>query len=221
MSSDGRSSRGASGQERDQRSAQGQERGIGDVQPSGERRQDGRSEQESEYGLEYEHGRSPDSIRRPGGGPPPLCLPHRATAFSGGGRRQCQGATCLRGPSCAAAALAKCCVDGGNDAARCAVVSCGASDPIFGRRANGEESHLAPAVRTFRFERNGQSDTITDFRSIYFESTLDEAQEVPPNADSAGIDGTGAGVLNFARTDFDFSLDINGIDLTGGPASTT
>lgn len=72
--------------------------------------------------------------------------------------------------------------------------------------------------QTFLFERNGQYDSISDFRSLYFESTLDEAQEVPPNGDIAGIDGTGTGVRNFARTEFDFSLDINGIDLSGGPA---
>jgi Ca2+-binding RTX toxin-like protein len=72
--------------------------------------------------------------------------------------------------------------------------------------------------QNFLFERNGQSDTITDFRSLYFESTLNEAQEVPPNANIAGIDGTGTGVLHFGSIRFDFSIDINGIDLNGGPA---
>ena len=62
---------------------------------------------------------------------------------------------------------------------------------------------------------------IRDFRSLYFDSTLDEAQEVPPNADIAGIDGTGTGALNFARTRFEFPLEIEGIDLAGGGARTT
>ena len=84
----------------------------------------------------------------------------------------------------------------------------------FGR-AKWRISRSTPAVRISCFERDGQSDRITDFRSVYFEATLDEAQEVPPNTDLAGIDGTGTGVLNFARDGFEFSLDINGIDLDG------
>jgi Ca2+-binding RTX toxin-like protein len=77
---------------------------------------------------------------------------------------------------------------------------------------------LGAGAQAFRLQRNGQSDTIIDFRSSYFVSTLNEAQEVPPNANIAGIDGTGTGVLNFARTEFNFLLDINGINLNGGPA---
>jgi Ca2+-binding RTX toxin-like protein len=73
---------------------------------------------------------------------------------------------------------------------------------------SGNQDHL--------LERNGSDDRIVDFRSLYFESTLDEAQEVPPNDDDADIDGTGTGVLNFERDRFEFSLDINGIDLGGG-----
>jgi Ca2+-binding RTX toxin-like protein len=65
-------------------------------------------------------------------------------------------------------------------------------------------------------ERDGSDDRIVDFRSLYFESTLDEAQEVPPNDDDADIEGTGTGVLNFDRDRFEFSLDIDGIDLEGG-----
>ena len=77
---------------------------------------------------------------------------------------------------------------------------------------------LGAGAQAFRLQRNGQSDTITDFRSLYFMSTLTEAQEVPPNANIAGIDGTGTGVVNSARTEFNFVLDINGINLNGGPA---
>ena len=62
------------------------------------------------------------------------------------------------------------------------------------------------------------ADRITDFRAQYFEATLDEAQEVPPNPDIAGISGTGVGALNFARSEFDFHLEIEGIDLAGGGA---
>jgi Ca2+-binding RTX toxin-like protein len=67
------------------------------------------------------------------------------------------------------------------------------------------------------FEHDGRRDTIADFKSRYFKSTLDEAQEVPPNPDIPGISGTGTGVLNFAGTEFDFELEIEGIDLAGGP----
>jgi Ca2+-binding RTX toxin-like protein len=77
---------------------------------------------------------------------------------------------------------------------------------------------LGAGRQNFVFERDGTSDTITDFRSLYFESTLDESQEVPPNADIAGIDGTGTGTLNFTRSRFEFSIDINGINLAGGAA---
>ena len=77
---------------------------------------------------------------------------------------------------------------------------------------------LGSGRQNFRFERNGESDRITDFKSTYFEASLDEAQEAPPNDDIAGIDGTGTGVLDFARERFEFSLDIDGINLDGGPA---
>lgn len=76
---------------------------------------------------------------------------------------------------------------------------------------------LGPGRQDFVFERNGESNTITDFRSAYFTATLTEAQEAPPNADIPGIDGTGRGVLNFAHSRFAFTLYINGINLLGGP----
>ena len=65
---------------------------------------------------------------------------------------------------------------------------------------------LGAGRQDFVFERNGDTDTIRDFRSLYFEAALDEAQEVPPNSDIAGIDGTGTGALNFDRTRFEFTL---------------
>ena len=77
---------------------------------------------------------------------------------------------------------------------------------------------LGSGRQTFLLERTGGSDRITDFRAQYFEATLDEAQEVPPNPDIAGISGTGVGALNFARSEFDFHLEIEGIDLAGGGA---
>jgi Ca2+-binding RTX toxin-like protein len=77
---------------------------------------------------------------------------------------------------------------------------------------------LGAGRQDFLLERDGDADTIRDFRSLYFESSLDEAQEVPPNPDIEEIEGTGTGVLNFARTRFEFSLDIDGIDLGGGGA---
>jgi len=77
---------------------------------------------------------------------------------------------------------------------------------------------LGAGRQDFVFGRNGEADTIRDFRSLYFESILDESQEVPANNDIAGIDGTGTGALNFARTRFEFTLEIDGIDLAGGGA---
>ena len=77
---------------------------------------------------------------------------------------------------------------------------------------------LGAGRQTHTFERNGEDDQLTDFRFLYFRSTLNEAQEVPPNADIPGISGTGGGILNFSRTEFNFTLDINGIDLSGGAA---
>jgi Ca2+-binding RTX toxin-like protein len=77
---------------------------------------------------------------------------------------------------------------------------------------------LGAGRQTHTFERNGEDDQITDFRFLYFTSTLDETQEVPPNVDIPAISGTGGGILNFARSEFNFTLDINGIDLSGGPA---
>jgi Ca2+-binding RTX toxin-like protein len=75
---------------------------------------------------------------------------------------------------------------------------------------------LGAGRQDFVFERNGDSDRVRDFRSQYFESSLDEAQEVPPNNDIAGIEGTGTGRLDFARTRFELALAIDGIDLGGG-----
>ena len=77
---------------------------------------------------------------------------------------------------------------------------------------------LGAGRQDFVLERGGDSDTIRDFRSLYFDATLDESQEVPPNGDIPGIEGTGTGVLNFARTRFEFALEIDGIDLDIGPA---
>jgi len=73
---------------------------------------------------------------------------------------------------------------------------------------------LGAGRQDFVFERNGEADRVRDFRSQYFESSLDEAQEVPPNNDIAGIEGTGTGRLDFARTRFELALEIDGIDLT-------
>ena len=77
---------------------------------------------------------------------------------------------------------------------------------------------LGEGRQDFLFERNGDTDTVGDFRSLYFKASLDEAQEVPPNTNIAGIDGTGTGTLNFDQTRFEFTLQIDGIDLAGGPA---
>jgi len=68
--------------------------------------------------------------------------------------------------------------------------------------------------QTFVFDRAGQkSDTITDFRSIYFAASLDESQEVTPT----GSDATGEAVLalNLARTRLTIDAEFTGIDLAG------
>jgi Ca2+-binding RTX toxin-like protein len=77
---------------------------------------------------------------------------------------------------------------------------------------------LGSGRQNFLAERNGDADTILDFRSQYFEAALDEAQEVPPNDDIAGIEGTGVGSLDLGQTRFTFRLEIDGIDLAGGAA---
>jgi Ca2+-binding RTX toxin-like protein len=75
---------------------------------------------------------------------------------------------------------------------------------------SGRQNHV--------LERSGESDRITDFRSLYFTATLDEAQEVPPNNDIPAIEGSATGALDFARTRFEFLIETDGIDLGGGGA---
>ena len=77
---------------------------------------------------------------------------------------------------------------------------------------------LGAGRQDFQLERNGEEDTISDFRTLYFKAALEESQEVPPNNDIEGIDGRGTGTLNLGRTRFEFTVNVDGIDLAGGAA---
>lgn len=73
---------------------------------------------------------------------------------------------------------------------------------------------LGAGHQSFALARNGaHSDTIVDFRSIYFGGPMSGEQEVPANNSDAT--GTITGALNFDRTRFGFRLDVTGIDLDG------
>lgn len=72
---------------------------------------------------------------------------------------------------------------------------------------------LGSGHQVFAFTRDGATQTITDFRSIYFTMDFSGSQEVPPNLSTAT--GSGTGVLNFRQTEFSFAFDTDGVDFDG------
>lgn len=78
----------------------------------------------------------------------------------------------------------------------------GASDNVMTGAAGSD---------VFVYQRASTDTVVTDFGSIYFTATLSGQQEAPPNPSPAS--GTFSGVLNRARTAFNFTSVVSGIDL--------
>ena len=73
---------------------------------------------------------------------------------------------------------------------------------------------LGAGHQSFALARNGaHSDTILDFRSIYFGGEMSGDQEVPAN--NSAKSGSFTGSLNFDQTRFAFRIETDGIDYDG------
>jgi Ca2+-binding RTX toxin-like protein len=100
------------------------------------------------------------------------------------------------------------------------IVGTSSADTLTG--TDGSDVFTGLAGRdVFTFNRTGvtQTDVITDFGSAYFTATIAGSQETPPTG--SGASGTMTGVLNHARTEFNFTAQVSGLDFANLTLSTT
>ena len=79
---------------------------------------------------------------------------------------------------------------------------------------------LGQGNNTHVYQRSGPvNDSITDFGSTYFTTTLDSAQAASAGMSTAS--GSGTGVLNRAQTRFEIDFTMSGIDIDGAQTPGT
>jgi len=84
------------------------------------------------------------------------------------------------------------------------------ADTLVGVQPSNEMTGGAGAD-VFVYQRSATDTAVTDFGSIYFSASLAGQQENPPNPSAAT--GAFTGALNRARSSFDFTTTLTGVDL--------